>query len=136
MASIRQRDTTPEMAIRRALHAAGMRFRVNVRSLPGTPDVVLPSRRLALFVHGCFWHQHSCLRGKHPKTRPEYWQAKFDRNAARHKLAEKALRRLGWRVKVAWECNICSSEKLQVLVNRIAESPSRAKAANGAEARS
>jgi DNA mismatch endonuclease (patch repair protein) len=124
MSRIGQRDTKPEVVTRRALHRSGLRFRLHASDLPGTPDIVLPSRRIAVFVHGCFWHQHSC-RGERqrPGTRPEYWQAKFDRNAARHASAVLELTRLGWNARIVWECETKSDALLEEFARTIAESP-------------
>lgn len=107
MASIRRRDTKPEIAVRKALHAAGYRFRLDVRSLPGSPDIVLPKWRTAIFVHGCFWHRHAgCFYASTPATRPEFWQAKFDANVARDHGNEEALLERGWHVAIVWECGL------------------------------
>ena len=105
MARIGQRNTAPEIAVRRVLHAFGARFRLHRRDLPGTPDIVLPGRRLALLVHGCFWHRHKgCRFAYMPKTRIEFWRAKFARNVSRDREVERALGSLGWRVAIIWEC--------------------------------
>ncbi len=105
MARIRPRDTAPEMAVRRTLHRLGLRFRLHRRDLPGTPDIVLPGRKLAILVHGCFWHRHAgCRFAYTPKSRVEFWKAKFERNVARDQEVEMALTDLGWRVCVVWEC--------------------------------
>ncbi|NEX92973.1 very short patch repair endonuclease [Caulobacter sp. 17J65-9] len=105
MAGIRGRDTTPELLIRRALHRAGFRFRLNVRSLPGTPDIVLPKYRAAIFIHGCFWHRHEgCRYATHPATRPEFWAQKFQQNVERDARARALLKQAGWRVATIWEC--------------------------------
>lgn len=95
----------PEVAVRRALWAAGFRYRLHAKALPGKPDIVFAGRRFAVFVHGCFWHQHlGCPRAKRPATRREYWDAKLDRNMARDKLTRRRLEDLGWRVITLWEC--------------------------------
>jgi DNA mismatch endonuclease (patch repair protein) len=105
MSSIRKTNTSPEVAVRRELHRLGFRFRLNVRELPGTPDIVLPRLRKIVMVHGCFWHQHSgCRLAKLPRTRPEYWLPKLERNQARDEAARRALAALGWEVLVIWEC--------------------------------
>jgi DNA mismatch endonuclease (patch repair protein) len=93
------------MIVRRMLHALGRRFRLHRRELPGTPDIVLPSARKAIFVHGCFWHRHEgCRKATTPKTRVEYWQEKFDRNVERDQRKERQLRDAGWDVLTIWEC--------------------------------
>lgn len=105
MRAVRSRDTGPEMKLRKALFARGLRYRVNVKTLPGTPDLVFPKFRAVLFVHGCFWHGHVCKRGRRvPKQNAAYWRAKVARNRARDRTAIVALRKLGWRVKISWEC--------------------------------
>src|SRR4051794_15552930 len=105
MARVKSRDTRPEIAVRRMLHAAGYRFRLHRRDLPGTPDIVLPSRRIIIFVHGCFWHGHSgCRLATIPKTRTEFWRAKIQNNQVRDRQCEQLLRDSGWRVLTFWEC--------------------------------
>lgn len=104
MAAVRSKDTAPEMMVRRMVHALGFRYRLHVRALPGTPDMVLPRLRKIINVSGCFWHMHGCGRCRIPKSRRRYWLAKLHRNAARDKMNQRLLRRLGWRVLVVWEC--------------------------------
>lgn len=106
MGRIRGRDTGPEMTVRRLLYAMGYRFRLHARELPGRPDIVFRSRRVALFVHGCFWHRHDCGLAYVPKTRPEFWQRKFDGNVARDRRTEQELEVAGWRVVTVWECQL------------------------------
>lgn len=107
MARIRGKDTKPEIAVRRLLHAMGYRFRLHRRDLPGTPDIVLPPRRLAVMVHGCFWHGHEgCRYAVMPRTRPEFWGAKIQANRARDRAALAALAALGWDVWTIWECEV------------------------------
>lgn len=122
MSGIRARDTKPEMVVRRALFAAGFRFRLHCRDLPGVPDVVLPGRRVAVFVNGCFWHRHAgCRFAKLPATRTVFWKAKLDGNSARDAKAIKALLDLGWRVLVVWECAVRDQETLLALPKMLAE---------------
>jgi DNA mismatch endonuclease (patch repair protein) len=117
MARIRGRDTVPELCVRSVLHGMGFRFRLHRRDLPGTPDVVLPRHRVALFVHGCFWHRHPGCRGTtDPKTRPEFWQAKFAANMARDVDMGTALESAGWRVVVIWECETRDREALAAII--------------------
>lgn len=105
MARIRGRDTRPEMVVRRAAHALGLRFRLHRRDLPGSPDMVFPGRRRALFVHGCYWHRHpGCRLAYSPKSNADFWQTKFDRNVARDAEAMAALAAAGWQADVIWEC--------------------------------
>ncbi|WP_108258764.1 very short patch repair endonuclease [Mangrovicoccus ximenensis] len=107
MAAIRRKDTKPELALRRALHAAGFRFRVDVRKLPGSPDLVLRKWNTAVFVHGCFWHRHEgCPRASTPASRAEYWAAKFEGNVARDARNRSLLLEAGWRVATVWECGL------------------------------
>lgn len=104
MSRIRGKDTAPELAVRRALHAAGFRFRLHRRDLPGTPDLVLPKWRVAVFVHGCFWHGHGCPQGRLPKSREDYWHPKIAANRARDGRKAAELEAAGWRVFAVWEC--------------------------------
>jgi DNA mismatch endonuclease, patch repair protein len=105
MAGIRGKDTKPEMRVRKALFAGGYRYRLHRKDLPGTPDIVLPGRRVAIFVNGCFWHGHSgCSLAKVPGTRTDFWKEKFENNRQRDRVAAEALRVAGWRVLVVWEC--------------------------------
>ena len=107
MSGIRGRDTKPELAIRRHLHAAGYRFRVHDRRLPGCPDLVLPKHRAVIFVHGCFWHHHEqCRFATIPATRAEFWKSKFESNQLRDNRNSETLLRAGWRVAVVWECAV------------------------------
>ncbi|MFW2830394.1 very short patch repair endonuclease [Sphingomonas sp. ID0503] len=106
MSRVRNRDTGPEMVVRRALHARGFRYRLHRKELPGRPDVILPRYRVAVLVHGCFWHGHDCARGKRPASNREFWTAKLDRNLERDRRAEAGLRELGWNVWVIWECGL------------------------------
>lgn len=107
MAAIRSTNTRPEMRVRSALHALGYRFRLHRKDLPGRPDIVLPKYRTAILVHGCFWHCHRCKYGSVvPATRADFWAAKRAGNVARDRRNRAALRRLGWRVVVLWECEV------------------------------
>ncbi len=106
MARIRGTNTKPELLVRSALHRAGFRFRLHARRLPGRPDVVLTKHRVAIFVHGCFWHRHGCSLASMPSTRRAFWEAKFAANVARDRRTARALRRLGWRVLTVWECSL------------------------------
>lgn len=105
MAQIRGRDTAPELAVRSALHRLGFRFRLRNYGLPGRPDVVLVRRKVAVFVHGCFWHRHKrCRFAYSPKSNTAFWSLKFDDNVTRDARSRRALQRLGWQVIVVWEC--------------------------------
>lgn len=117
MARIGGRNTKPELALRRILFLQGYRYRLHASGLPGTPDIVFPGRRAVIFVHGCFWHRHpNCTRCTLPKTRPAYWQAKFDRNVARDQTNVDALVKGGWRVLVVWECEI---KKIETTMSKV-----------------
>ena len=109
MSAIRSRNTQPELYVRRRLWSEGFRFRLHARNLPGTPDVVLRKYRLAIFVHGCFWHQHGCPGTRRPSSNKEYWDLKLDRNVARDALHRNRLEDLGWKVATLWECDLESS---------------------------
>lgn len=120
MALIRSRDTKPELRVRKALHAVGLRYRLHVRKLPGSPDLVFPSRHIAVFVHGCFWHQHpGCKAARMPKSRLDFWQPKLDGNVARDRRNHRALRKLGWEVIIIWECQTRRASMLAKLATRI-----------------
>jgi DNA mismatch endonuclease, patch repair protein len=121
MAAVRGKNTKPELIVRQLVHRAGYRFRLHRRDLPGAPDLVLPSRRVAIFVHGCFWHGHSgCRYATVPKTRREFWLAKVKANRLRDARAKRALQKSDWRVIVIWECETRHSERLQkVLLPRL-----------------
>lgn len=107
MASIRDRNTKPELAVRRGLHAKGFRYRLHAGDLPGRPDIVLPKHHAVVFVHGCFWHRHDgCNYAAMPASRQGFWKRKFDENRSRDRRAVEALRRLGWRVFIVWECGM------------------------------
>ena len=131
MRRVKGRDTTPELKVRRLLWALGARYRLHRKDLPGSPDIVLPGRRLAIFVHGCFWHGHDCARGARvPKANRDYWVAKIDRNRARDARSTEALAALGWRVETLWECHLKDDAALtarlaEMLERGAALSPSR-----------
>lgn len=107
MSAIRGKNTKPELAIRSLLHRLGYRFRLHKQGLPGRPDLVFPSRRKVLFVHGCFWHGHAkCRFANVPKTRTEYWGPKLQANKDRDKRKQRQLRKLGWDTLTIWECQL------------------------------
>ncbi|RWP36328.1 MAG: DNA mismatch endonuclease Vsr [Mesorhizobium sp.] len=117
MRSVRQKDTSPEMKVRSALHAAGLRYRLHVKGLPGTPDLVFPRRKVVVFVHGCFWHRHpGCHLATTPKSRGAFWTEKFRRNRERDAAAAGALRSRGWAVVEVWECEIKRNDYLEPLL--------------------
>lgn len=124
MRRIRKIDTKPELAVRRAAHAAGLRYRLHRHDLPGSPDLVFPGRRVALFVHGCFWHQHvGCKLSRQPKSRLEYWLPKLRRNRERDARIANLLTDLGWKVVTVWECETADSVILQQRLREIAVRP-------------
>jgi DNA mismatch endonuclease (patch repair protein) len=111
MSRIRGRDTKPEIMIRRGLHARGLRYRLQDRTLPGRPDLVFAGRRAVILVHGCFWHGHTCPLFRLPASRIEFWRAKIESNRQRDARVHKALLAMGWRVLVVWECSLKGSAK-------------------------
>ena len=113
MGRIRSSNTKPELIVRSLLHHMGYRFRLHRKDLPGTPDIVLPRHKAVVFVHGCFWHRHKdCKYAYSPKSRVDFWQAKFTANVERDKRAVQELTELGWRVFTLWECDIKSSDSV------------------------
>jgi DNA mismatch endonuclease (patch repair protein) len=107
MRAVKDRDTTPEVAVRRILRAAGIGYRLGGAGLPGRPDLVMKGRRVAVFVHGCFWHGHDCARGaRAPKANADYWASKIGRNRTRDDAVVAALGAAGWRVVTVWECGL------------------------------
>ncbi len=114
MSRVKAKDTKPELSVRRLAHGLGYRYRLHRRDLPGSPDLVFPGRRKALFVHGCFWHRHQgCRKTTMPKTRAKFWQRKFDDNVRRDERVIAALRDLGWDVLVVWECETSDENLLR-----------------------
>ena len=106
MAGIKGKNSKPEIIVRQLLHGAGFRYRLHRRDLPGTPDIVLPGRKIAIFVQGCFWHAHlGCRYAKIPSTRADFWTAKLQGNVERDKRAQDQLSAMGWRVLLIWECS-------------------------------
>ena len=119
MAAVQNKNTKPEIAVRRVLHRMGYRFRLHVRDLPGNPDVVLPRHKVCIFVHGCFWHQHSgCSRATVPSSNTEFWRSKFEKNVARDSFVQSELKRLGWRVCVVWTCLVKDEVKLEKILRK------------------
>jgi DNA mismatch endonuclease (patch repair protein) len=125
---VKGRDTGPEQRVRKLLTALGARYRLHRKDLPGSPDVVLPGRRLAIFVHGCFWHGHDCARGSRvPKANRDYWLAKVARNMARDARNRADLAAAGWRVETVWECEMkdqaALKERVAGLLNETSSLP-------------
>ena len=114
MRKVKRQNTAPEMIVRRIAHRLGLRYRLHRADLPGSPDIVFGPRRKVIFVHGCFWHRHpGCSRASTPKTRTDFWTAKFDRNVARDAKAELLLRDAGWDVITIWECETRDKAELE-----------------------
>ena len=121
MAAIRGKDTKPELVLRKALHARGFRYRLHGKGLPGRPDLVFPKYHAVCFIHGCFWHRHeSCRYATTPKTREDFWKAKFAATVARDERSHARLLETGWRVAIVWECSL-RGNRLKVTVSEIAE---------------
>lgn len=119
MARIRSKDTKPELRVRRLVHRLGYRFRLHRKDLPGCPDLVFPSRRKVVFVHGCFWHAHEdCKLANTPKSRRSFWNSKFERNRKRDTKNRKSLMRAGWRVFTVWECETKIEAPLALRLSR------------------
>ena len=120
MRAVPARNSTPELTVRRLLTDLGARYRLHRADLPGSPDIVFPSRRLALFVHGCFWHGHDCQRGgRVHKSNTAYWLAKVDRNRVRDAVAVEALAAQGWRAEAVWECELKDTAALIARLERL-----------------
>lgn len=121
MAGIRGKNTRPEMIVRSALHAKGLRYRLGGCSLPGKPDLVFSRQRKAVFVHGCFWHRHAkCRYATTPATREAFWQAKFATNVERDRRVQEKLRELGWSVHVVWECELRDADSRKERLDQLA----------------
>lgn len=131
MRAVKGKNTGPELVVRRALHAMGYRFRLHRRDLPGTPDIVLPSRRVAIFVHGCFWHGHRCRKGRLPKSNVAFWAEKIDRNKARDRAVRAKLRRQGWRAMTIWQCQTRDCTKLLLVLDLFLAETSESNEAGG-----
>jgi len=117
MSQVRSRNTKPEMFIRSKLHKMGYRFRIHVKSLPGKPDIVLKKYKTVVFVNGCFWHGHSCKKGKLPSTNVDFWKDKIEKNIHRDATNERNLKKIGWNVVIIWECNL--ENGLSMLVQKL-----------------
>ncbi|SRR5581483_409859 len=124
MSRIRSSDTGPEMQVRRMLHALGYRYALHRRDLPGVPDLVFPSRRKIIFIHGCFWHQHKgCIDGRIPKSRVSFWRSKLQRNVERDRRNISKLRRTGWKVMSVWECDTAKIGSMRKRLTRFLGEP-------------
>ena len=126
MSRVASKNTMAEIRVRRVAHALGLRFRLHRRDLPGTPDLVFPRHRIALFVHGCFWHRHpGCRKATTPKSNIQFWQNKFDHNVQRDRAVVLDLKRLGWQPKVIWECETKNPDVLARLLRKIFQHKAR-----------
>lgn len=133
MARVKGKNTAPELKVRAALWRAGLRYRLHAAALPGKPDLVFPGRRLALFVHGCFWHGHDCPRGaRAPKENADYWRRKIGRNRARDQATVQALTAMGWRALTVWECELRREGRLAELAAEIKAAPTDSRGRKGA----
>jgi DNA mismatch endonuclease (patch repair protein) len=121
MRSVRSKDTKPELALRSALHARGLRYRLHAKLLAGRPDIVLPRWRACIFVHGCFWHRHSCSMTTTPKSNAEFWIAKFRANEERDRRAIKTLSSEGWRVLTVWQCGITGKRGVDACADAVVD---------------
>lgn len=127
MRRVPRKHTTPELAVRRQLFSMGKRYRLHATHLPGSPDIVLSGIRLAIFVHGCFWHRHqNCRKCTSPKTREEFWRDKFQANIERDRRNIEALHALGWRTAVIWECETRDTTNLSARLERLVRPTQRA----------
>lgn len=117
MSLIRCKDSAPEMKLRRLVHGMGFRYRLHVKELPGTPDLVFPTRRALIFMHGCFWHRHQgCKLARLPKSKLDFWETKLEANRQRDLLFQRQLHELGWRVLVVWECEMSDTGRVSRIV--------------------
>jgi DNA mismatch endonuclease (patch repair protein) len=120
MSRVRSTNTTPELRLRKALFARGLRYRIHASNLPGKPDIVFPGRKAIIFVHGCQWHWHGCSRSRMPSTNVEYWESKISRNQERDRAHRSKLTTNGWRVLIVWECSL-KIRTLDALADQVAD---------------
>lgn len=118
MSRVRGKDTTPEMTVRKIAHRLGLRFRLHAKRLPGCPDLVFAKHKTIVFVHGCFWHRHTCRRATTPKTHTDFWISKFERNQERDRKNINLLRDQGWKVLVVWECETHHREAVEMRLRK------------------
>jgi len=120
MAAVRSKDTQPELLVRKYLWAHGIRYRLHLKSLPGTPDIVIPKLKIVIFVHGCFWHGHeSCSLGRLPKSQLDYWKEKIEKNKNRDRKSLKQLKEMGWRVIIIWNCQLRTNKNARISLPKI-----------------
>ena len=123
MKSVGTRDTGPELVVRRLLHRRGYRYRLHRKDLPGRPDIVFPSRKRVIFIHGCFWHGHECGKGKLPKSRAEYWTAKIKANQDRDAEVVSRLERDGWQTLTVWQCELKDLDAVESILRKFLGPP-------------
>ena len=121
MSKISGNETKPEILVRKFLFSKGFRFRKNVKNLPGKPDIVLPKYKTVIFVHGCFWHGHSCKRGTLPETNHEFWQEKIEKNIERDARNASELKESNWNVIIVWQCEIKNRNERNIRLNKLIE---------------
>ena len=121
MRAVRTRNTAPELFVRSLLHQLGYRYRLHRKALPGTPDIVFPSRQCVVFVHGCYWHGHSCKRGRPSASNRKFWRTKIAGNKSRDTRAQKQLQTGGWKVLTIWECETKNRLRLEAKLQRFLE---------------
>jgi DNA mismatch endonuclease (patch repair protein) len=120
MASVKNKNTKPEILVRKALFAKGLRFRINEKKLPGSPDIVLPKYKTLIFIHGCYWHGHeNCKKQITPKTNKEFWNEKIEKNRIRDQKVQSELVELGWKIIIVWECELRNKESFDLTINGI-----------------
>lgn len=125
MSSIRSKDTKPEVIVRKAVWAAGFRYRLHGKGLPGRPDLVFPALRTIVFVHGCYWHAHSCQKGRIPAQNSRFWREKFAMNKARDQRNVRRLRREGWSVLTIWECSLSTVKSRDAAIRKLLDALAR-----------
>jgi DNA mismatch endonuclease (patch repair protein) len=136
MQSVKGKNTGPEKAVRHLLYSQGYRYRIHYKKLPGRPDIVFPGKKKAIFVHGCFWHNHGCDKGKAPKSRPEFWQPKMKANRERDASQVSDIEALGWSVLTVWQCDLRTPEELGERLTRFLAEDSEVRSTNGEQSAS
>ena len=121
MKRVKQKNTAPELIVRKALHKRGLRYKIGDPKLPGRPDLSFPRYRAAVFVHGCFWHGHDCRAGRLPTTNTDFWVPKIEGNRKRDQRKEEALQELGWRVFTVWQCEVAREEIAEPAMDKLAD---------------
>lgn len=121
MSKISRKDTKPEILVRKFLFSKGFRYRINVKTLPGKPDIVLPKYKTIIFVNGCFWHGHNCKKGKLPSSNTDFWKEKISNNKSRDAKNSDLLVKLGWKVIIIWQCEISKIDNRTKILNKLLE---------------